>query len=275
MPAPEFAVGLTQFLPLPLPVSFPSLPQMLISKAPTEKHPAFWSPSQSLLPRGAHYNNSQGTVPVLRCSLSHAWWYFHPQGLHLWDSASTRPYLSSTCLTWSSKTMIQQVSPLNKRFSTQWSFQANNWILVNSQWVKKKKLETHFYRSEGSSFLSLPITWLGQGTGLYLEHEIVSHTTNPLLIPDHPWEKTYCSPFCLRRIKKMSLTEAKLELWSHPCGLISYRLTFNCCFFLSNFNQNASYVLPLTALNNWPFFALLSSLFSPHSPNKRGFSAKH
>ena len=138
MPAPEFAVGLTQFLPLPLPVSFPSLPQMLISKAPTEKHPAFWSPSQSLLPRGAHYNNSQGTVPVLRCSLSHAWWYFHPQGLHLWDSASTRPYLSSTRLTWSSKTMIQQVSPLNKRFSTQWSFQANNWILVNSQWVKKK-----------------------------------------------------------------------------------------------------------------------------------------
>jgi len=76
----------------------------------------------------------------------------------------------------------------------------------------KKQLEAHFYISEGSSFLSLSITWLGQGTGLYLEYEIVSHATNPLLIPGHPWEKTYCSPFCLRRIKKMSLTEAKLEL---------------------------------------------------------------
>lgn len=161
MPAPEFAVGLTQFLPLPLPVSFPSLPQMLISKAPTEKHPAFWSPSQSLLPRGAHYNNSQGTVPILRCSLSHAWWYFHPQGLHLWDSASTRPYLSSTRLTWSSKTMIQQVSPLNKRFSTQWSFQANNWILVNSQWVKKKKIGNTFLQI-WRQFFPIPthhLTW--------------------------------------------------------------------------------------------------------------------
>ena len=246
---------------------------MLISKAPIEKHSACWSPSQSLLPRGLHYN-SQGTVPVLRCSLSHVWWYFHPQGLHLWDSSSTQPYPSSTPSTWSSKTLTQQVSPLSKILSTQWFSQPKNWNPVNSQW-KKKKLEAHFYISEGSSFLSLSVTWLGQGTGLYLEHEIVSHTTDPLPIPGHPWEKTYCSPFCLRRIKKMSLTEAKLELWSHPCGLISYRLTFNCCFFLSNFNQNASYVLLLTALNNWPFFALLSSLFSPLSPNKRGFSAKH
>ena len=171
MPAPEFAVGLTQFLPLPLPVSFPSLPQMLISKEPTEKHPALWSPSQSLLPRGAHYNNSQGTVPVLRCSLSHAWWYFHPQGLQLWDSASTQPYLSSTCLTWSSKTLTQQVSPLNKRFSTQWSFQANNWILVNSQWGGGQ-LETHFYRSEGSSFYPYPSLDLAKAQGFILNMKL-------------------------------------------------------------------------------------------------------
>lgn len=118
-------------------LSFPSLPQMLISKAPIEKHPACWSPSQSLLPRVPHYN-SQGTVPVLRCSLSHVWWYFHPQGLHLWDS-STQPYPSSTPSTWSSKTLTQQLSPLTKILSTQWFFQAKNWIPVNSQWEKQNK----------------------------------------------------------------------------------------------------------------------------------------
>lgn len=134
-------------------LSFPSLPQMLISKAPIEKHPACWSPSQSLLPRVPHYN-SQGTVPVLRCSLSHVWWYFHPQGLHLWDS-STQPYPSSTPSTWSSKTLTQQLSPLTKILSTQWFFQAKNWIPVNSQWEKQNKTKQNTQKTIGSTFLHI------------------------------------------------------------------------------------------------------------------------
>lgn len=50
--AAELPMGLTKLLPLPHPASFPSLPQMLISKSPPVKHAACWFPSQSLLPGG-------------------------------------------------------------------------------------------------------------------------------------------------------------------------------------------------------------------------------
>lgn len=45
-------------------------------------------------------------------------------------------------------------------------------------------------------------------------------------------------------------TETKLKLLNVPSGLISYRVTFNCCFFLSNFNPNVSRLLSPTSLNN-------------------------
>lgn len=92
----------------------------------------------------------------------------------------------------------------------------------------------------------------------------------PHLVPGHPWEKLTVLLFAEKGWEGWHSTEAKLELWSLPFGLISYRLTFNCCFFLSDFNHNVSYVLSLPTQNNWPFFALLSSLFSPFSPNRRG-----
>lgn len=148
---------------------FPFPSTMLISKAPIEKHSACWSPSQSLLPRGLHYN-SQGTVPVLRCSLSHVWWYFHPQGLHLWDSSSTQPYPSSTPSTWSSKTLTQQVSPLSKILSTQWFSQPKNWNPVNSQWKKKiGSTFLHIWRQ----FFPIPIRHLA-----WPRHRALSWTWN-------------------------------------------------------------------------------------------------
>ena len=70
---------------------------------------------------------SRGTQPTTTYKVqslfsgvhSHVWWYFHSQGLHFWGSASTQPCPLSTPSTWSSKTLAQRVSPLNKVLSTQ------------------------------------------------------------------------------------------------------------------------------------------------------------
>lgn len=119
--------------------------------------------------------------------------------------------------------------------------------------------------------LPLHMIWLGQ------EHKALSWDGNNLThYSIHSWflvvtGRNSMSSFLLKRDERGGTPqEAKLELWSLPFGLISYSLTFNCSFFLSNFNHNVSYVLSLTTQNNWPFFALLSSLFSPLSPNRRG-----
>lgn len=45
-------------------------------------------------------------------------------------------------------------------------------------------------------------------------------------------------------------TETKSKLLNVPSGLISYRVTFNCCLFLYNFNPNVSRILSPTSLNN-------------------------
>lgn len=112
-----------------------------------------------------------------------------------------------------------------------------------------------------SSFPPWPITCLGQG------HRPLSWAWSSIAHNTHSWflaiseRKLTVLLFAQKGSERWHSTEARLGLLSPASGLISYRVTFNCCFFLSNFSWNVSYVLSLTTLNSRPFFDLCPPYF--------------
>lgn len=259
MPAPEFPVGLTQPLPLPHSASFPF-----------HRH---WSQKHSLK------NTLQVSEPAsqgTQLTTYKAQSLFSDTHSHVSSSVLIpRGCTSGALLPLSA---LSRINTLNLAFGNDGSADKSpkqspqHTVILPSKGLNPSKFPNG-KTIRGTilwtwkQFFSIATHHLPKGVELYLEHETVSHNTNALLV----LSAITVLLFAWEASEEWHCREATLELWSLSSGLISYRLTLNCFFFLSNFNQNALCALSLTTLNNWPFSALLSSLFSPLSLNRRGF----